>query len=99
MRTHLALWGAASSQEACDADVGFCDEDGDPMTHGSPHGLFYVDAVLTYALAMDSLDRPSRENPDAVHEAILSLGPFDGASGIVRLDPETGDRDGTRVPA
>lgn len=107
-RTFLDLWAAASSAEACgvsrdealargggggDDGARFCDKDGDPTTTAGPHGMFWVDAILTYALAVDA-DRATREDPDALHSTILEMETFNGVSGVVRFDPETGDRDG-----
>ena len=105
-RRYVDLWSRASSRGACDADsrdrdpdrdpgAKWCDVDGDPTTTKSPYGHFWVDAVLAYALATDTLDRTRREDPDALYEAILALQPFEGVTGTVRLDKRTGDRDGT----
>ena len=71
----------------------YCDIDGDPMTL-TGYGANAVDAVLTLAMALDTLDAADRQDPDLVYAALQELETFQGASGRVELD-ELNERQGS----
>lgn len=69
----------------------YCDADGDAA---SPAGYSFqaFDAVLMFALAMDANNLFRQPTSATLYESILKLPPFEGVTGPVILDPNSGDR-------
>ncbi|KAJ8601331.1 hypothetical protein CTAYLR_007242 [Chrysophaeum taylorii] len=71
----------------------YCDSDGNPFTSSS-HGVFWADAVLVLAMALDALGGTTTDAA-AIYQAIKDLDyPIDSASGPIFLSEDSGDRVG-----
>ena len=107
---YAALWNPVSSLAACsdqevDAGIIYCDGDDlqgltEPDIFNHAYHALWVDAVLTYATAIDRLLTGSAAPMvdaafyDALYNETITMPPFQGMSGLVDVGTN-GDRDGS----